>query len=194
LPRRNTATAAQSTPCSNLSPEEIRALGVSPFVVRAIDSLRLTSPQQILDLPCGHGRHSLWLAKQGYAVTAADIDPALVEEVEVRLSKLPVIQHHCVVVDATKALPFSRNAFDGAVIVDYVEAALLKQIHEVVKRGGFLVYETFTGRGRNAEQLLPVGLTREILGSPFDLLSYQCRAFGLPGAQTETVKLHAVRR
>ena len=40
------------------------------FIERA---LQLTPPQRVLDLGCGHGRHSIELALRGYAVTGIDL-------------------------------------------------------------------------------------------------------------------------
>jgi SAM-dependent methyltransferase len=35
--------------------------------------LQIRAPLRILDLPCGHGRHSIELARRGYTVTGADL-------------------------------------------------------------------------------------------------------------------------
>lgn len=41
----------------------------------AIDKMGLLKSDEILDVPCGVGRHSLLLAKKGYSVTGVDISP-----------------------------------------------------------------------------------------------------------------------
>lgn len=40
-----------------------------------VDKLELKGGEQILDLACGFGRHSLELARRGFAVTGVDITP-----------------------------------------------------------------------------------------------------------------------
>jgi SAM-dependent methyltransferase len=47
------------------------------FLVR---ELNLTGRERILDLACGFGRHSLELARRGYAVVGVDITPAYIED------------------------------------------------------------------------------------------------------------------
>jgi SAM-dependent methyltransferase len=46
----------------------------SPFLAREIDTIkRLLSGRQALDIACGEGRNSVFLARHGFAVTAIDI-------------------------------------------------------------------------------------------------------------------------
>ena len=40
-----------------------------------VDKLELKGGERILDLACGFGRHSLELARRGFAVTGVDITP-----------------------------------------------------------------------------------------------------------------------
>ena len=49
------------------------------FVVR---QLELPPASRILDLACGHGRHSLELARRGFAVTGQDLSPTFLEAAE----------------------------------------------------------------------------------------------------------------
>lgn len=44
-----------------------------------IDELKLQEGEKILDLACGFGRHSLELARRGFAVTGVDITPAYIQ-------------------------------------------------------------------------------------------------------------------
>ena len=41
---------------------------------------------RILDIPCGHGRHSIELVRRGYAVTGVDLSPAFIAEAQKRSS------------------------------------------------------------------------------------------------------------
>ncbi|HEY9287991.1 MAG TPA: class I SAM-dependent methyltransferase [Candidatus Dormibacteraeota bacterium] len=41
--------------------------------------LHLEPPLRILDLPCGHGRHAIELARRGYDVTGIDLSPSMLE-------------------------------------------------------------------------------------------------------------------
>lgn len=48
--------------------------GPSPFLLREIERIRqLTTGKRALDIACGEGRNSIFLAKNGFEVTAVDI-------------------------------------------------------------------------------------------------------------------------
>jgi tellurite methyltransferase len=55
----------------------------TPLLVET--SKRLT-PARALDLACGSGRNALWLAEQGWSVTAVDGSPAAIEILQSRAS------------------------------------------------------------------------------------------------------------
>lgn len=45
----------------------------------AVQALEIEPPARVLDLCCGHGRHSLWLARKGYQVTGVDLTRRFLE-------------------------------------------------------------------------------------------------------------------
>lgn len=51
--------------------------------------LALAPPARILDLPCGVGRHSIALARRGYAMTGVDITPAYIDIARRRAAEIP---------------------------------------------------------------------------------------------------------
>ena len=58
-----------------LRPPEERTLAQVDFIV---EQLGLEPGARILDVPCGHGRHSVELARRGFAVTGVDLsEPSL---------------------------------------------------------------------------------------------------------------------
>lgn len=67
--------------------------------------------ESALEIGCGTGISSLWLAKHGRNVTALDYTASSVELVNTAASKLN-IDLNTVCADATKELPFKDNQFD----------------------------------------------------------------------------------
>jgi SAM-dependent methyltransferase len=125
-----------------------------------------------LDIPSGEGRHSRFLASQGYRVISADLDiKALLRGASAsRRPKRSVIA--CVRLDATKPLPFWSDTFDLALIVHFQVDSILPQIDSVIKKGGFLVLETFGAHGENWRNLPLAGELRRQLEKVFHLLQY----------------------
>jgi len=65
-----------------------------------------------LEIGCGTGISSLWLAKNGKIVTAIDYTEASVELVKAAAEKLGIHNIEVVRCDATKKLPFGEKKFD----------------------------------------------------------------------------------
>lgn len=65
-------------------PDAGRALVPSPYLVREISSL---VPGTALDAGCGEGAEAIWLAAQGWQVTAADISTAALSRVSARAAR-----------------------------------------------------------------------------------------------------------
>lgn len=66
----------------------------------------------ILEIGCGTGISSLWLAKNGKNVTALDYTASSVNLVEAAAKKMALANVKVVQADATQSLPFEKRQFD----------------------------------------------------------------------------------
>ncbi|MDP1900965.1 MAG: class I SAM-dependent methyltransferase [Rubrivivax sp.] len=110
----------------------------------------------VLDLACGSGRHTRWMAAQGWRVTGVDRNADAVEP----LRALAEI----VVADLEAApWPLPGRRFDAVVVTNYLWRALWPALHDALAEGGVLIYETFAagqqhiGRPSRPEFLLDTG-------------------------------------
>jgi len=118
-------------------------------------SLALDRPGQLLDLPCGEGRHALELARRGHRVTGVDLSPAAVSRArdEARRAGLSVE----LVVGDMRSPP--AGPFDGACCLGnslgYLShsdlRAFLRSMHAALRPGARWVIDL----GTAAESLLP---------------------------------------
>jgi SAM-dependent methyltransferase len=122
---------------------------------------------RVLDLACGRGRHTHWLAARGHGVTAVDRDVTAVETLRC-LAEVEVI-----VADLENgAWPLAGRVFDLVLVTNYLWRPLWPAIGGAVAPGGWLVYETFAagheqfGRPSRPDFLLQPG---ELLGVSHDL-------------------------
>lgn len=166
---------------------------VSPFVIRALGSHKASSGGRALDVPCGGGRHAIYLAQQGYEVSALDVDPKQLLKVRDAMRAYSGADVHPLLGDATQSLPFADDSFDLVVTTHFVSSELLAAIPRVLRSGGLFVYETFAGHGENWRALPKRGQVAAELRENYDLLDYRERPTGPPEAEAVVVQVSARR-
>jgi ubiquinone/menaquinone biosynthesis C-methylase UbiE len=92
----------------------------------------------VLDLGCGTGRHALWLAEQGAAVTAIDFSEGMLAEArrKPRADAVRYLAH-----DLHQPLPFADKQFDRVVsglVLEHLRelGPFFSEAHRVLKSGG----------------------------------------------------------
>lgn len=126
----------------------------SPWVVRWCSGLPRGA--RVLDVACGSGRHTRWLAAQGFEVTAIDRDAQAVAGLQAVAE--------VVVADLEQgSWPLPQRVFDVVVVTHYLWRPLVPTLRQVLAPAGRLVYETFAlgqeqvGRPRRPQFLLQPG-------------------------------------
>jgi SAM-dependent methyltransferase len=106
----------------------------------------------VLDIGCGRGRHTLFLAEMGFDVTATDISPEGIEQLR-QAAKLKDLENkiRTVVCDMVE-LPFERDSFDAVLAfhsiyhTDYAGLkTVIARITGLLKESGQL-YITFNSK------------------------------------------------
>ncbi|HUL16964.1 MAG TPA: methyltransferase domain-containing protein [Terriglobales bacterium] len=136
-----------------------------------------------LDLACGRGRNTVFLAAKGRAVTALDWSPVALDILEesareaaittrrVNLDRDLVLAAKNGIETACADLTsqeFGRAEFSLVLCINYLQRSLFPRIAETLRSGGALLYEThtteqlaFAGGPRNQEYLLSPGELHE---------------------------------
>lgn len=146
---------------ANAIPEEYTAAEV-----RFIKDITALAPKSnILDVPCGYGRHSIAFAQEGYSVTSIDIAETYIQELQDAALKqeLPIsaIQADILEYDI-------KGSFDLAICLGnsfsyFSYSFMLKfasKIYTVLKDGGIFLIHT----GALAESILPSLKENEWMG------------------------------
>jgi len=163
---------------------------VSSLVGALRERLSLDLPT-VLDLGCGYGRHALWLAEHGCIVTALDIDARRIAALHAAMRSQATGRINCVVGDGTKPLPFAANSFDAVLVVEFVPRDLSEVVAPVIREGGYLAIETFSGRGGNWLDLPRAGQFRDEFDAQFEVLGYRERGVGPTRTEAVTVTMLA---
>jgi SAM-dependent methyltransferase len=141
---------------------------------------RIPAGGRVLCLAEGEGRNAVFLAKQGYAVTAVDQSPVGLEKAQ-RLADENGVTISTIVADLAD-YDLGNEVWDGIVsIAVHVPAKLRKQIHgrvvDALKAGGVFILEAYTERhlemsgvgGPSQKELL---MSLEALESELDGLEF----------------------
>lgn len=110
------------------------------------DSLPLLPRGHALDLACGRGRNTLFLASHGFTVDAMDRDQQALAELQSAAAQhgLTSISTHTMELEDAARPPAIREAgYDVVLGFFYLHRPLFPALLRALKPGGVLVYETF---------------------------------------------------
>lgn len=138
----------------------------APVLEFFIDQLTFSkATKQALDLGCGSGRDSVYLALNGWQVTAVDYLPAALKNLS-NLATNHQVSINGVQIDLEqkdKPLDELNQSYDLIVVIRYLHRPLLPQIRDKILPGGYVVYQTFMqgcekfGKPKNPRFLLEPG-------------------------------------
>jgi malonyl-CoA O-methyltransferase len=111
-------------------------IGLEEPVVK--DALGDVAGLEVLDLGCGTGRHTLWMANAGASVTAIDFSEGMMEKARAKAGaeKVRFLVH-----DLHERLPFDDGSFDRVVsglVLEHLHdmAPFFSEARRVLKPGG----------------------------------------------------------
>lgn len=110
--------------------------GPSAWVLR--HGAKIRAGGRVLDLACGSGRHSIFLAAQGFQVLGVDKNPDALASVKDRRG----IRTRQVDLEG-EIWPLAGECFDGVVVTNYLYRPFLPQLLACLAPGACLIYETF---------------------------------------------------
>ncbi len=185
--RPHTDSSASETPSGDVSPGDI-----SPWVLRHAG--RLAPGSAVLDVACGAGRHTRFLAACGHLVTATDIDLIGVIDLadDDRIELVECDLEH-------SPWPFSARRFGGIVVTNYLFRPLFTHLLAGLSAGGVLIVDTFAagneqfGRPRNPEFLLRPGELLDAFAAGLHVIAYDHGRIDVPKPSMRQ-RLCAVRK
>ena len=118
---------------------------------------------KVLDIAMGEGRHAVFLAKKGFKVTGIDISSVAVDKAKKLAGEVGARIN--MVVSSLTDYDFPAESFDAIICFYYLDRRFNKKMIKWLKKGGILIFESFTMRQRkvrgyehhNAKYLLKEG-------------------------------------
>lgn len=101
---------------------------------------------QALDLACGLGKNSLYLAQRGLQVTALDVSVQGLDKLSQAAQKLGLGSRISPVLADLDDYELKASSFDVIVVVRFLNRDLFAAIRDAIRPGGVLLYKTFNRR------------------------------------------------
>ena len=124
------------------------------FLEEAVERLQHNSPdgrsvrRRAVDLACGSGHNSIWLARHGWAVDGVDISSTGLKlagrlTAKHHTESAPAASPNWIEADLDHWQP-ENSAYDTAIVFRFLDRDSIPRIvHSALKPGGWLIYETF---------------------------------------------------
>ena len=137
------------------------------------DNIHFAKQGRALDIACGTGRNTHFLADNGFKVDAVDLS-------DYALSKIRMDENINKIDADLDSYLFEENAYDLILKVNYLDRKMFLGIIKALKKEGIFIYETFvktqTGEGYHNPTNPDFHLDRDELPKAFsdlEILSYQ---------------------
>ena len=123
------------------------------------DTVELLPKGRVLDVAMGNGQNAVFLAKLGFAVEGVDISSDAVKTALEAARKAGVAMK-ADAADLESDYRIKPGAYDVIICFRYLQRSLIPQIKDGLRKGGMVVYETFTidqarfGKPKNPDYLL----------------------------------------
>ncbi len=117
-----------------------------PWFTSAIAGL---TPGRALDVACGRGQLAIWLAEQGWRVTAVDVSPAGLEQAR-RVAEARGVEVEWQLADLDDC-DLGLEKYELITVFRFLDRGTLPaRLVAALRNGGTLVYETFSGGGQDS--------------------------------------------
>ena len=124
---------------------------VLPKVIRASRLFKTKNYCKILDLGCGTGKHSIYLAKKGFLVFATDVSPTGINIARQKAESQGLRNIHFKRHDMRR-IPFADSSFDAVICTWAIYHGTLEQIQKTIRE----IYRVLRSNGTVITDFLSV--------------------------------------
>ena len=146
----------------------------SEWIFNQIQALNIKKKINLLDFASGNGRNCIPLLNKNIFVTAIDKDQNKLNKYK-NLNKINTI---CFDLESKQKWPLVKENYDVIIVVNYLYRPKIKKLISLLKKDGFLFYETFSignekyGFPKNPDFLLKDRELLDIFGKDLLPLSF----------------------
>jgi 2-polyprenyl-3-methyl-5-hydroxy-6-metoxy-1,4-benzoquinol methylase len=112
----------------------------SSFLVENVDIL---PKGRVFDVAMGSGRNAVYLAKKGFVVEGVDISAEAIKDT-LESAKQEGVKIRAQAADLEGNYRIKQGAYEVIICFNYLQRSLIPQIKDGIRKGGMVVYETYT--------------------------------------------------
>ena len=134
--------------------------------------------QKALDLACGAGRHTTYLAKVGYKVDAVDIAEIALQTLQKEASALNILENVEIRLEDLDTFTPREEIYGLIIMMNYLDRDLITRTKAALRVGGCYIVETYMvdagNEKENSEQnnLLKPQELKAIFSDGFEIIHY----------------------
>lgn len=153
--------------------ETPKLLQERPPSVKLINIIDQIKGKKALDIACGAGKNSIFLAKKGFDVDALDISDVALKSLKNKNYK----NIHTKQIDLEGFIP-QKNTYDLIVKTNYLDREIIPHLSQALKKEGVLFIETYMDHPENTKPnttpgfLLKEGELKTFFDDSFEILEY----------------------
>jgi len=107
------------------------------------ENVNILPKGRVFDVAMGSGRNAVYLAKRGFVVEGVDLSAEAIKEA-LELAKQEGVKISAQVADLEGNYRIKPHAYEVIVCFNYLQRSLIPQIKDGLRKGGMVVYETYT--------------------------------------------------
>lgn len=162
------------------NPKLMEPREASRIVQRFVDMMPNNKPnKKALDVACGTGRNTLYLAKQGFEVDALDISAVALQELSQHMKRVIDLSFiHTKLVDLDDYTP-PVSHYDLIINIHFLDRSLIKRLGKSLQKDGILIIETYMideeneKPNSNPEFLLKAAELPSFFDEDYEILGYE---------------------
>jgi len=152
--------------------QSVQLWQANPLLVEAIETIeKHVTGRNVIDLACGAGRDSVYMAMRGWTVNSVDYKQDALDRA-INLAAINSVELSPIQIDLEdKSDPFDAESADLIMVMRYLHRPLFSVIDGLIKPGGAIFYSTFMigceqfGSPKNPNYLLRDGELAEIFSN-----------------------------
>jgi SAM-dependent methyltransferase len=131
--------------------------------------------REAIDLACGNGRNTIYLASKGFHVDAVDISAVALADLQARIEQPEI---HLIEADLDSFTP-QQEHYDLAVMTNYLDRELIRRTAEALKKDALFIVETYMAhpdnekRDSNPDFLLQPQELKTLFAQGFEIVAYE---------------------